>query len=54
VSQEALEGSAKNEMSKDSGSRGEFKRILVAVDGSANASRAAKVAVNIEKSSEQN
>jgi nucleotide-binding universal stress UspA family protein len=46
VSQEALDGSAENEMSKD---RGEFKRLLLAVDGSANALRAARVAVNIAK-----
>lgn len=49
MSQEALERSAKNEMSKDSGSKDEFKRLLLAVDGSANASRAAKVAVYIAK-----
>ena len=36
-------------MSEDSGSVGEFKRLLLAVDGSANALRAARVAVNIAK-----
>jgi nucleotide-binding universal stress UspA family protein len=49
VSQEPPEGSAEGETSKDSESRHEFKRLLVAVDGSANASRAARVAVNIAK-----
>lgn len=46
MSQEPLMSSGENEMSKD---RGEFKRLLLAVDGSANALRAARVAVNIAK-----
>jgi nucleotide-binding universal stress UspA family protein len=46
VSQEPLRSSAENEMSKD---KSEFKRLLLAVDGSANALRAAKVAVDIAK-----
>lgn len=49
MSQGPLEGSAKNEMSKDGESRDEFKRLLAAVDGSANGSRAARVAVTIAK-----